>query len=103
VNVGRALRPQSLACIPGVPPITFILAAEAIEQIAQRAAELVTRRETAEPWLTTEQAAAHLGLSASQLYTLVSQRRRNGLPVTKEGSRSYFRATELDAWREGKR
>ena len=76
-----------------------------IEQVAQRAAELLAERHAPapEPWLTTAEAAAHMGLSTSQLYTLVSQRRRNGIPVTKEGSRSFFRASELDRWRQSGR
>jgi excisionase family DNA binding protein len=75
---------------------------ELLEQIAERAAKLMESRATAtpEPWLTVEQAAAHLALSTSQLYTLCS-RRDSGLPFHKEGSRSYFRASELDAWRLG--
>jgi excisionase family DNA binding protein len=81
--------------------IAIELSPEVVEEIAKRAAEIVGERESVtERWLTTEQAAAHLGFSASQLYTLVSQRKRNGLPVLKEGSRSYFKASELDAWRE---
>lgn len=72
-----------------------------VEQIARRAAELVAERSLApEPWLNVEQAAGHLGISVSQLYTLSSQRHRNGLPCTKEGSRNYYRASELDHWRE---
>lgn len=78
------------------------LPAELVERIAQRAAAIIAERAEprAEPWLTVEQAAAHLGISTSQLYTLASRRRRNGLPLTKEGARSYFRASELDRWRE---
>ncbi len=76
---------------------------ELVEQIAQRAAEIVDERPAApEPWLTVEQAAEHLAISASHLYELCSQRHRNGLPVVKEGSRSYFKASELDAWREAR-
>lgn len=71
-----------------------------LDEIARRAADLIDQTPvTAEPWLNVEQAAEHLAISASQLYTLTSQRRRNGLPVTKEGSRSYFKASELDRWR----
>jgi excisionase family DNA binding protein len=82
--------------------LTLALPAELVERIAQRAAAIVAERAEpkAEPWLTVEQAAAHLGISTSQLYTLASRRRCNGLPLTKEGSRSYFRASELDRWRE---
>ena len=72
-----------------------------LEAIAERAAAKVRHDVTdlSEPWLNVERAAAHLGISTSQLYTLCSQRHRNGLPVTKEGSRSYFKASALDAWR----
>ena len=76
-----------------------------LDEVAQRAAKLIAEAPVPEPWLNVEEAAAHLAISTSQLYTLTSQRRRNGLPVTKEGSRNYFRASELDAWRtrNGKR
>lgn len=71
-----------------------------LDEIAERAAATVEQRLAgAEPWLTTEAAAAHLGIAVSTLYTLVSQRHRNRLPVVKEGARSYFRASALDAWR----
>ena len=73
-----------------------------LDAIAQRAAAILADKTAAtpEPWLTVDQAAAHMGISVSQLYTLCSQRNRNGLPIVKEGSRSYFRASELDRWRE---
>lgn len=79
------------------------LPAELVEQVAARAAELLAERQEAgaEPWLTVEQAAAHLAMSTSQLYSLCSQRRHAGLPVVKEGARSYFKASALDAWRLG--
>jgi hypothetical protein len=81
--------------------LAFELPAELVEQVAERAAQLLAERQerAAEPWLNVEQAAAHLAISASQLYSLTSQRHRNGLPCTKEGSRNYYRASELDAWR----
>jgi excisionase family DNA binding protein len=81
--------------------LTFELPDSVIEQIAQRAAALLADNPqvAVEPWLTVDQAAAHLGISVSQLYSLSSQRHRNGLPVTKEGSRSYFKASQLDTWR----
>jgi predicted DNA-binding transcriptional regulator AlpA len=83
--------------------LTIDVSDELVERIAERAAELVTEtpNTTAEPWLNVEQAAAHLALSSSQVYSLCSARRTNGFPVTKEGSRSYFRASELDRWRKG--
>jgi hypothetical protein len=85
---------------------TFEIAAppELLEQIAQRAAEIIAEKSGAgagpEPWLNVEQAAEHLAVSVSQLYTLTSQRHRNGLPCLKEGSRNYYRASELDRWRQ---
>jgi predicted DNA-binding transcriptional regulator AlpA len=73
-----------------------------LDEIAERVAARLAERSppTGEPWLNVEQAAAHLGLSTSQVYSLCSARRTNGFPVVKEGSRSYFRASELDRWRE---
>lgn len=76
---------------------------ELIEQVAERAAELLAERNGAAPkaerWLTHEEASRHLNISSSQLYSLASQRHRNGLPLVKEGSRSYYRASDLDRWR----
>jgi len=58
-----------------------------------------SEQQHAEAWLTTEQAAAHLGISKSQLYQTVHKRHSTAIPVHKHGSRSYFKATELNAWR----
>ena len=52
-----------------------------------------------EPWLRVDQAAAHLGISKSQAYQLSHKRHTTNFPVHKHGSRSYFKATELDQWR----
>jgi excisionase family DNA binding protein len=71
-----------------------------LDEIARRAAGLVEPAAAQEPWLTVDQAAEHMAISVSQLYSLCSARRVNGLPVVKEGSRSYFRASDLDRWRE---
>ena len=81
--------------------LAIALPDDLIEQVAQRAAEIVLEHRDlgAEPWLTVEQAAAHLAVSSSQLYTLTARRHRNGLPVVKEGSRNYYRASDLDRWR----
>jgi excisionase family DNA binding protein len=80
------------------------LPATALAEIAQRAAELaaeIVRAAPAprEPWLTVDQAAEHLGISTSHLYTLWSQRRGNGIPGVKERRSTFFRASELDEWR----
>jgi predicted DNA-binding transcriptional regulator AlpA len=89
-----------------VSAVTFDLPDEVIEEIARRAAAIAasSAQPVAEPWLNIKQAAAHLAISTSQLYTYCAQRDReglpgHGLPVKKEGSRSYFKASELDKWR----
>lgn len=78
------------------------LPTDVLDEIAARAAALIadSAAPAPEPWLNVDQAAEHMAMSKSQLYTLCSQQKRNGIPVLKEGSRSYFRASELDAWRE---
>jgi len=72
-----------------------------LDEIAQRAVDLLAAdsQQPPEPWLSVEQAAAHMSISVSQFYTLCSQRQHNGIPVTKEGSRTYAKASQLDAWR----
>jgi hypothetical protein len=73
-----------------------------LDEIAQRAVAILaagSQQPTPEPWLNVEQAAAHLAISTSQFYTLCSQRQVGGIPITKEGSRTYAKASELDAWR----
>jgi hypothetical protein len=81
--------------------VTLDLPDEVIDEIARRAAAIAASSApaAAEPWLNIKQAAEHMGISTSQLYTLCSRRRVNGIPVTKEGARSYFKASELDRWR----
>jgi hypothetical protein len=73
---------------------------ELIEQVAERAAALVVERSQAadDGWLDVPEAAAHMRISTSELYAKCS-RRGAAFPVHKEGSRSYFRRHELDAWR----
>ena len=72
------------------------------ERIARRAAELVTERLTErkreDPWLTSSQAAAHLGISLHALRHLVARR---ALPYSQErpGAKVYLRASDLDRWR----
>ncbi len=80
----------------------FVLALpdELIEQIAQRAAEIIAEQShlKPEPWLDVAAAARHLKISISQVYSLCATCR--DFPRTKEGSRTYFRASQLDDWRE---
>jgi excisionase family DNA binding protein len=71
---------------------------ELIEAIAARAAELVAERvEPVEPWIGVQQAAEHLGCTASRIYTLVSARR---IPHEHDGSRVLFKRSALDGWVE---
>lgn len=84
--------------------ITMEFPPELVEQIAQRAAEIVAEREDArthdDGWLRgAGEIAAYLGCSSSRVYALNSARR---LPVEKDGSAIIARRSDLDAWlREG--
>lgn len=82
--------------------LTLALPDELIERIARRAAEIIVEQPTAtpEPWLDVAAAARHLKISVSQVYSLCST--RCDFPRTKEGSRTYFRASQLDSWRENR-
>lgn len=67
---------------------------EAVEAIAQRAAEIVAERSSAEPdgFLDAAGAADFLACSTSRIYTLVSAER---IPVHRDGSRLLFDRAEL--------
>lgn len=74
------------------------LPAEAIEAIAQRAAEIVQERErdtAIEPWIGVAEAAEHLHCRPQRIYSLVHQGR---LQPHRDGSRLLFRRSELDSW-----
>ena len=82
--------------------LTIELTDELLEQVAQRVAAILgvtAAPASPEPWLTVEQAATHLGISKSQLYSLCSTRQTSKIPFTKDGSRTFFKASALDAWR----
>ena len=51
-------------------------------------------------WLTTKQAASHLGLSVHALHKLTARRE---IPFEQDGPgcRLWFEAAELDRWRRG--
>jgi excisionase family DNA binding protein len=83
-----------------VTGLTIDLPPELIEQIAERAAEIVAARaqgEAADAWLSVSEAADYLCCSPSRVYQLVSARR---IPFHKDGSRTLFRRSELDRWIE---
>ena len=79
------------------------LDSEDVEAIARRVAELLRdelrEQKLEDPWLDTRQAANHLGLSLHALRHLVARR---AVPYVQDGpgSKVYFRASQLDAWRE---
>lgn len=53
----------------------------------------------ADRWLTTAEAAEHLGISIDALHRLTAAR---AIPFSQErpGAKCYFRQLELDSWRE---
>jgi hypothetical protein len=75
-----------------------------IAELAEQVAAKVNGGASApgpEQWLDVEGAAAHMGVPKSRVYDLCHRRESTCFPVRKDGARSYFRASELDAWREG--
>ncbi len=73
---------------------------ELVERIAERAAEIVAKRAgdgEADAWLTVAECAEHLRCSTGRIYQLVSARR---IPYSKDGSRTLFRRSQIDAWIE---
>ena len=56
-------------------------------------------RATSEPWITAEEAAAHLGYALGTLYNKITD--GAGIPHRKLGRHLRFRRSELDAWVEG--
>jgi excisionase family DNA binding protein len=77
------------------------LSPEAIDDLAERVAELVAERIGApddDRWLTTPEAARHLGLSVDAVHKLTAARK---VPFAQDapGARCYFKRSDLDAWR----
>ena len=72
---------------------------ELIEQIAERAAELIGVRSKTSPedaWLRgADRIAAYIDAPRSRVYALVSARR---IPVHHDGSALIARRSELDRW-----
>jgi excisionase family DNA binding protein len=81
----------------------FNLPPEFIELVAERAAELVTARhapQTAQRWLTMEEAAEYLRCKPQRIYDLRSSGR---LSRTGDGSRVLVDRVELDEYLSGGR
>ncbi len=73
---------------------------EALEAIAQRAADIVLERiETAAPaaWLTVDEAAAYTRIPKQTLYKRTAAR---AIPHCKPGGKLLFKRDDLDAWLE---
>jgi excisionase family DNA binding protein len=74
---------------------------ELIEQIAERAAELIGKRsdrKEADGWLRgADKIAAYIDAPRSRVYALVSARR---IPIHHDGSALIARRSELDEWLE---
>ncbi len=72
---------------------------ELIEQIAERAAELIGERSEAreaDGWLRgADKIAAYIDAPRSRVYALVSARR---IPIHRDGSALIARRSELDRW-----
>jgi excisionase family DNA binding protein len=80
-----------------------VLDIDDLDQLAERVADLVVARLRADEkspdrWLDSKEAADHLGISLHALRHLTARR---ALPFAQDapGSKMFFRASELDAWR----
>jgi excisionase family DNA binding protein len=73
---------------------------DALRKLASRLAPYLPRPEAPaeERWLSTREAAAHLGISANALHKLTAAR---AIPFeqARAGGRCWFRRSNLDAWR----
>jgi excisionase family DNA binding protein len=58
----------------------------------------IERPATPEPWITAEEAAAHLGYTVGSFYNKIAD--GSGIPHRKIAGRFRFRRSELDAWVE---
>lgn len=83
-------------------PVSLTFPPELIEQIAQRAAEIVERSQPSPEtagYLDHAQAANYIAANPRRLYDLVSAQL---IPVYKDGSRNLYRRCDLDAYVEGR-
>ena len=77
--------------------LTLALPPSVVDEIARRAAAIVTEALSAkpEPFIGVDQAAEHLACKPQRIYDLVSQRR---LDSHRDGRRLLFRRSDLDAY-----
>jgi hypothetical protein len=80
-------------------PFQLEIGEELVEQIAERAAELLAERSrptSSDGWLRgAERIAAYIDAPRSRVYALASARR---IPVHHDGSALIAKRSELDAW-----
>jgi len=77
--------------------ITFNLPAEAVAELAERAAQLVLERigsANGSPWMTRAQAAVYLGVPVSRL------EKDRAVPCRRWDGRVLYHRPELDEWLE---
>jgi excisionase family DNA binding protein len=87
-----------------VPVLAAVLFTDdVLDALAERVAgRLAARQPQAQArWLTTQQAADYLAVPVSRVYRAVSMRAsaKRPIPAHKDGARTFFLSTELDAWR----
>jgi hypothetical protein len=79
--------------------LAITLTDEQVNEIAARAAELLTDRQpTASPWLDTKGAADHIAATPGRIHDLVQL---GTLTPRRDGRRLLFRREDLDAYIEG--
>lgn len=76
----------------------------ALRELAEALAPLLTApdEKPLDGWLTTRQAADHLGVTLNALHKLTAAR---AIPFEQDGPgcKCWFRRSDLDAWRAGQR
>ena len=75
--------------------VELTLPPEAVEQVAERAAQLVLEQlgsATVSPWMTRAEAAEYLSVPVSRL------EKRRDVPHVREGARILYHRNELDRW-----
>ena len=77
--------------------VAVALSEDDVERIAQRVVALSAGSSPADPWLSIDEAAAHLRAKPQRLYDLVSTGR---LKPAKDGRRLLFRRSALDTYVE---
>jgi excisionase family DNA binding protein len=88
-------------------PLVAALLAEldddALRVLAERLVPYLPEPEQPAPggWLSTSEAASHLGISVNALHKLTAARAIR-FEQAKPGAKCWFRKSDLDAWRAGK-